>query len=88
MAVLTEASRGLGQAVIVTHAVAARARAYSVAAALREDAEHLALTQRAVQEVLRDLLGSRPLEPAETLEDLERIDLVVGADYSARLGRG
>lgn len=79
-AVLTEALHGLQQAVVTTHAVASRARAYSVAAALRADAEHLSVVERAVREVLQDLRGSRPLERAETLEDLERIELVTGVD--------
>lgn len=62
--VLREAEAQLGEAVAAMHATAGRQRAYSVAQALRDDADALALTRRAVRWLLEDLESQRRADVA------------------------
>jgi hypothetical protein len=53
--VLHEANMALGQAQTILHAIAPGVRLYERAQALRDEADYLAVCQRAIREVLRDL---------------------------------
>lgn len=60
--VLEECAHALGEAVALAHGMAGRARAWSVAEAIREDAEALSLHQRTVRALLDDLRAQTELE--------------------------
>lgn len=74
--VLTEVSQGLGQGVATLHAVAYRARTYGARQAIRDDADHLAVVQRAARDLLADLRPPTvvevhliPDQPSSTVDD-------------------
>lgn len=62
MEALFYASSGLGQAQVHLHAAAHKERTWAVQRAMREDADQLAVVQKALRDLIRDLGVAGALE--------------------------